>query len=629
LKRLLLLLLLSGTALAQYPAVDAFSGAGPVGLGANWTNIISGTRVSGTPTKNAGVLGFSGGSGSDPVAVSYYSSLTFSADQYAQFVVGPDSNFDSNTSPMVRVDTSTGNGYSWDWTTNKLQKWTAGANSDLTMTANCPGTALNDTVRVSVVGTTIYCTDITTGSFGSATDSTYSTGVPAVMVGSFSGHLAASGPWQADCYPYRCNSVEASPYSPLYPWANIIDYYSASPVTVTLSGQGSGWTLCYTLDGTTPTATTPGTCSHGTTYSSGFTVSATGLTTVKTLATKASATNSLENDYIYNIGHTTPIENGCQLFPSNSIFNTPINTAPVDSANNTAFQGTYASTHIFHDFYEAAAGGANGGIPYNSAISTTPTQTIPSGNWFVPAESDDGPYSILANTVIENIAATGCTNTSGLPQSTDYHMLTVANLGSGACQLQEMYQASCSSGTWSGYSGAIWDLTSNALRTDTWTSADAAGLPITPFLVKYDEAISGVINHPFRFTTQLTGDTHLWPARHNTLNGGVIPIGSRLRLQSGFNISGYSPMNQVILTALKTYGMFVADNGNNGYFQGVTDPRWTEVDLDLINSIAFSNFEVVNEQGLQAAGVNSQQAIQATTNTSQTYGGVLYGGSIH
>jgi hypothetical protein len=621
--------MLSGTALAQYPAVDAFSGAGPVGLGANWTNIISGTRVSGTPTKNAGVLGFSGGSGSDPVAVSYYSALTFSADQYAQFVVGPDSNFDSNTSPMVRVDTSTGNGYSWDWTTNKLQKWTAGANSDLTMTANCPATSLNDTVRVSVVGTTIYCTDITTGAFGSATDSTYSTGVPAVMVGSFSGHLAASGPWRADCYPYSCNSVEASPYSPLYPWANIIDYYSATATTVTLSGQGSGWTLCYTTDGSTPAATTPGTCSHGTIYSAPFSISAAGLTTVKTLATKASATNSVENDYTYNIGYTPPTLNGCQMFPTNSIFNTPIATAPIDSTYNPIFQSNYSTSNIFHDFYEAAAGGANGGIPYNSAIISTPTFTIPPANWFTPSESDDGPYSILANTVIENIPATGCTNTSGLPQGTDYHMLTVANLGS-ACQLQEIYQASCTTGAnpWSGDSGAIWDLTSNALRTSGWTSADAAGLPITPFLVKYDETLTGVINHPFRFTLHSTDSSFLWPARHFA-GPGLIPMGSRLRLKASFSISSYSPMNQVILKALQTYGMFVADNGITGYFQGVTDPRWTETDLDLINSIPFSNFEVVNEQGLQAAGSNSQQALQAGTFSSQAYGGKQYGSTIH
>ena len=630
---LLAMTLLCSGAFAQYPAVDAFSGAGPVGLGSNWTTINSGTRITGVIQKNAGVLSFSAGSGGDPIAISYYSAVAFSSDQSSQFVIGPDTTYNSNSSPIIHVQATTGNGYTWHWDSASIEKWTGGTPTDITMTKACPTVNLSDVAKIASVGSTIYCIDVTTGGFGYGTDSTYTGGAPGIMIGSYSGHLLMSGPFKGDCFPYSCNSVEATPYSPLYPWPSIIDYYSASAVTVTLTGQSAGWVIGYTTDGSTPTATTAGTITHGTTYSAPFSVSATGLTTVKTIATEVGQVNSIENDYTYNVGYQIPVLNGVQMFPSNSIFNTRVDSLPVDSTNNTAFQSGYAGSFVTHNWDQGGTVGVSG-IPWNAAVAATPQYMNSSWTY---GESENGPYYILNNTNIENVTSLGCTNTNLLsPSTTDYHNLTVVNLGSGAGQLQEIYQASCVAGSpnvWTGASGAIWDLTSNALRTNGWTSGDAAGLPMTPFLIKYDEVASGNMPHPSRFTLHsVSSSVYEWPGRHSAGSGGL-PLGLRIRLKASFDISGFSAANQVILTSWKQYGVFLADTGQTGYIQGVTDPRWNEADLNKLNAVALGNFEVVDESGCQVGADSGQSSCGAAppTTGATIYGtGYLYGtGSIY
>lgn len=617
-------------AFAQFPVTDTFSTAGPTNLNAtNWTQITSGTRVTAVVQQNAGVLSSTGGSGFDPIAISLYTSQTFGNDQIAMWVVGPDSTFDSNSSPIIRGQAGTGNGYEWDFTANKLRTQIGGTLTDLTMTTNCPSVNTNDVIAVAAIGTTIYCLDVTTGQRGTATDSTFTSGSPGVQIGTFAGALKASGPFKADCFPYSCNSVSASPdYTPFLTAPPILDYYSASPITVTLTAN-AGWTKCYTIDGTTPTATTPGTCTHGTTYSSPFVISTTGVTTVKTMATKSGSTNSTENDYSYNVGVSVPVLNGVQMFPSNSIFNTRVDSLPVDSVVNPSFQTTYGTSTITHNWGQGPVVGGFG-IPWNAAISTTPQYTITSWTF---GESDNGPYYILDATNIENVPATGCTNTNLLdPSHVDYHNLTVVNLGGGAGQLQEMYQASCTAGTpngWVGASGAIWDLTSNNLRTAGFTSADAAGLPMTPFLIKYDEAITGVINHPSRFTLHsVNSSTYVWPGRHAAGSGGLT-LGLRVRLKASFDISGFSPMNQVILTSWKQYGMFLADTGNTGYIQGSSDPRWNETDLDALQTVTLGNFEVIDESACQVSADSGQSSCTASTVAGGSVsGGVKMSGSV-
>lgn len=151
--------------------------------------------------------------------------------------------------------------------------------------------------------------------------------------------------------------------------------------------------------------------------------------------------------------------------------------------------------------------------------------------------------------------------------------------------------------TWSAGSGAIFDLTSNSLRHDFWTSADAAGLPIFPGLVRYEEVVEkGEINHALRFTVRNTRNAFIHPATHAASNSSNInypPMGMRLRLKTGFDITGFSPHIQVILRALKKYGMFVADNGSDWYISGAPDSRWDDEELGELKTIQGKNFEVV------------------------------------
>jgi hypothetical protein len=157
-------------------------------------------------------------------------------------------------------------------------------------------------------------------------------------------------------------------------------------------------------------------------------------------------------------------------------------------------------------------------------------------------------------------------------------------------------------GSWHAYSGATWNLKSDALRPAGWTSADAAGLPILPGLVTYDEVASGVINHALRFTVSQSQMAYLWPARHDassSSNKKLPPMGLRLRLKASMDISHFSQKDQVILTALKHYGMFVADNGSSWYLSGAPDSRWNNNDLHLLDKIIGSVFEAVDESSLE------------------------------
>jgi hypothetical protein len=154
-------------------------------------------------------------------------------------------------------------------------------------------------------------------------------------------------------------------------------------------------------------------------------------------------------------------------------------------------------------------------------------------------------------------------------------------------------------GHWSGGSGAIWDLNSNALRPADWTSADAAGLPILPGLVRYDEIIAGNINHALRFTAEDTAG-YIWPARHLTAQAqsGIPPMGARFRLKADYVISGFPQEMQVILQAMKTYGIILADNGSNWYVSGAPDERWDNDMLHLLDGLTGNNFEAVNTSGM-------------------------------
>jgi hypothetical protein len=285
--------------------------------------------------------------------------------------------------------------------------------------------------------------------------------------------------------------------------------------------------------------------------------------------------------------------NGFVPFPSTSAWNTDISQAPLDP-NNTAITSAsgFAGEHLHHDWSSVAGG--NYGIPYVVVDSST-TPLVPIDVVAYASESDVAmaPFPITAP--IEG-SPTDCKSGPGNYVG-DQHVLV---LDRNACMLYETFNTERCNGAWSSDSETIWDLKNYEQRPWGWTSADAAGLPIFPGLVRYDEVASGAINHAIRFTMQQTkSDANsgyfVEPASHAAGNNSITSnvMGMRVRLKASFDISGYSAANQVILTAMKKYGMILADNGSYFYFQGVPDPRWDDNDLVNLDSIQSSNFEVV------------------------------------
>lgn len=285
--------------------------------------------------------------------------------------------------------------------------------------------------------------------------------------------------------------------------------------------------------------------------------------------------------------------NGFVPFPSTAAWNTDISNAPLDP-NNAAITSAagFAGLHLHHDWSSVAGG--NYGIPYVVVdSSTTPLVSIDVQAYASESDVARAPFPITAP--IEGAPA-DCTGGPGA-YAGDQHVLV---LDRNTCMLYETFNTARCKGNWSSDSETIWDMKNFEQRPWGWTSADAAGLAIFPGLVRYDEVASGAINHAIRFTMQQTkndanGGYFVEPASHaaGTVYGVSNVMGMRIRLKASFDISGYSAANQVILTAMKKYGMILADNGSYFYFQGVPDPRWNDDDLHNLDSIASSNFEVV------------------------------------
>ena len=285
--------------------------------------------------------------------------------------------------------------------------------------------------------------------------------------------------------------------------------------------------------------------------------------------------------------------NGFVPFPSSAAWNTDISNAPLDP-NNAAITSAsgFAGLHLHHDWSSVAGG--NYGIPYVVVDSST-TALVSINVQDYASESDvaQAPFPITAP--IEGAPA----DCDGWPDTYigDSHVLV---LDRHSCFLYETFNTHRCNGQWASSSETIWDMKNFEQRPWGWTSADAAGLAIFPGLVRYDEVASGAINHAIRFTMQQTkndanGGYYVEPASHaaGTVYGVSNVMGMRIRLKASFDISGYSATNQVILTAMKKYGMILADNGSYFYFQGVPDPRWNDDDLVNLDSIQSSNFEVV------------------------------------
>jgi hypothetical protein len=270
---------------------------------------------------------------------------------------------------------------------------------------------------------------------------------------------------------------------------------------------------------------------------------------------------------------------GCPILPATNVWNRRVDSLPIRTDSATLLNRMGLTRYLHPDFGSYAGYG----IPVNAVSSTTPLSTV-SFTW--PSESDAGPYPIPASPKIEGAGAPG-----------DRHLLMIDRK---ACKLWELFAASKGANGWNAGSGAIFDLRSNALRPDGWTSADAAGLPIYPGLARYDDVAAGVIAHALRFTAPETRNRHIYPARHHasSLTGiSYPPMGLRVRLKANVDISGFGPQSRVILLALKRYGMILADNGSAYYITGAPDPRWDDDDLHDLHQIKGSMFEVVDTTG--------------------------------
>jgi hypothetical protein len=265
-------------------------------------------------------------------------------------------------------------------------------------------------------------------------------------------------------------------------------------------------------------------------------------------------------------------------FSSDSLWNTDISAAAVDP-NSASIISNYIgnSTNMHPDF----GTDPTYGIPFVVVNGTQNLVNINLGAY--SDESDPGPMPVPANAPVEG----------GSSSTGDRHVLVLNN---GNCFLYELYSASPNSdGSWNADSTAVWDLLGNEQRPYTWTSADAAGLPIFPGLVRYDEAAAGNIQHAFRFTLPHTRPAFTPPASHwagNTSDVNAPPMGMRLRLKASYNISGFSTQMQAILGAMKKYGLILADNGSALYVTGASDPRWGS-DLDTLKTVPATAFEVI------------------------------------
>ncbi len=272
-----------------------------------------------------------------------------------------------------------------------------------------------------------------------------------------------------------------------------------------------------------------------------------------------------------------PGAESCTVFPVTNVWNTPIDARPV-RADSATLIGSIGTTRTFHmDF------GSNEeyGIPYQVVDASTPRHAV---SFEYDDESDAGPYPIPDAPLIE--------------AGSDGHLLLV---DADACRLYELYAAHQSGGAWYAGSGAQWDLASNALRPTDWTSADAAGLPIVPGLVRYDEVLAGRILHALRFTAPQTRRAYIYPARHwasSSTSTSLPPMGLRLRLKATANLSGLSHDARVIAVALQRYGMILADNGSPWYVSGMSDPRFDDDALHELGRFTGADLEVVDTTGL-------------------------------
>jgi len=293
------------------------------------------------------------------------------------------------------------------------------------------------------------------------------------------------------------------------------------------------------------------------------------------------------------VGSPGPTVGGCPVFPADNIWNTAVDNLPVDPHSNQYVASIGADKPLHPDFASATIDGAPIGIPFVVVPAKEPKVPIHFRSFGdeEPAadESDPGPYPIPRRAPIEG----------GVQSQDDRHVIVVQQ---GNCTLYELYKAVPNpDGSWSSVSAARFDLESHALRMDGWTSVDAAGLPIFPGLVRAEEVAAGQIKHALRFTAPRTRNQYVWPARHfasRSSDGALPPLGQRFRLRADFDVSTFSPTNQIILRALQKYGMMLADNGSAWFLSGAPSSAWADDELRELRKVTGADFEAVDVSSL-------------------------------
>ena len=274
--------------------------------------------------------------------------------------------------------------------------------------------------------------------------------------------------------------------------------------------------------------------------------------------------------------------NGFIPFPADNLWNQNIASAPVDPNSDAIINFIGGTTPLHPDFGSGLYAGQTIGIPY-IVVSGTPLVKVTFTEY--GDESDPGPMPVPTNAPIEGYPK---------PGNGDRHVLV---LDRDNCWLYELYFSHLlKTGNWNAGSSAVWDSLNDERRPYTWTSADAAGLPIFPGLTRYDEYAAGAIHHALRFTLQNSQAAFTPPASHwaaNSTNPAAAPMGMRLRLKASYDISGFPAQSKVILTALQQYGMIMADNGSSMFISGAPDSRWDNDDLGALKQVPASAFEVV------------------------------------
>ncbi|MCW5979316.1 MAG: hypothetical protein KIT09_14670 [Bryobacteraceae bacterium] len=301
---------------------------------------------------------------------------------------------------------------------------------------------------------------------------------------------------------------------------------------------------------------------------------------------------------VAGVGAQPPEIAGCPVFPPGNIWSAPVDALPVDSRSADYVATIGANQPMHPDFGSGLYNGGPIGIPFVVVSGLEPRRPAA---FLYADESDPGPYAVPLDAPIEG----------GAHSDGDRHALA---LDKDNCILYELFDARPQAdGSWRAGSGAIFDLRSHRLRPDGWTSADAAGLPILPGLVRFEEVAEGEIRHAIRFTARETRRAYVWPGRHyasRLTDARYPPMGQRFRLRANFDIAGFSPEIRVILEALKKYGMILADNGSPWYISGAPDERWNNERLRELRRLRGSDFEAVDVSTLMLAADSGATSVR-------------------